>query len=104
MADHLLSFPGVLLLHPSKCSFLHIYSILYREREGNFLFIFGTGEAVIAAILSICMGERDVSMHVCYVLLVCVRVCTRTCVCLCTCMCFCARMRGAYNLPSTSYG
>ncbi|KAJ6834049.1 hypothetical protein M6B38_337505 [Iris pallida] len=43
--------------------------------------LIGTGEAVIAAILSICMGERDVSMHVCYVLRVCVRVCVRTCVC-----------------------
>ncbi|KAJ6800436.1 hypothetical protein M6B38_109710 [Iris pallida] len=45
-----------------------------------------------------------VCMHVCYVLCVCVRVCARTCVRPCTCMCFCTRVRGAYNLPSSSYG
>ncbi|KAJ6795127.1 Uncharacterized protein M6B38_227210 [Iris pallida] len=47
--------------------------------------LLGTGEAIIASILSICTGERDVCMHVCYVLCVCVRVCARTRVCPRTC-------------------
>ncbi|KAJ6795079.1 hypothetical protein M6B38_320515 [Iris pallida] len=68
-------------------SYLFILPISFSFLCGSILI--GTGEAVIAAILSICMGERDVCMYVCmyvmYYVCACVfapaRVCARARAC-----------------------
>ncbi|KAJ6849400.1 hypothetical protein M6B38_270425 [Iris pallida] len=88
MADHLLSFPGVLLLHPSKCSFLHIYSILYREREREIFcsFLGLARQSLQPSCQYAWEKEMYLCMYVMYYLCVCVFALARVCACARACV------------------